>query len=177
MSSAAGRAATRRRDRPMPMSMIRSIAIPTTLSAAEFTWFGGASDPERGVKEAFSNSMMIPQVVIMDPQMTLQTPVRLLTTTGTKAIDHAAERLGSLASNPYNDAVSTLALRILAKSLRAVRADPADIDARGELQYGAFLSMCGAAAGGTVGVGHAIGHPLGAHCGVPHGETSCVMLP
>jgi maleylacetate reductase len=156
---------------------IRSIAIPTTLSAAEFTWFGGASDPERGVKESFSNSMMIPQVVIMDPQMTLETPDRLLVTTGMKAVDHAAERLASLASNPYNDAVSGLALRILGKSLRGVHADPTDVDARGELQYGAFLSMCGAAAGGTVGISHAIGHALGAHCGVPHGETSCVMLP
>jgi maleylacetate reductase len=156
---------------------IRTIAIPTTLSAAEFTWFGGASDPERGVKETFSNSMMIPQVVIMDPNMTVDTPVRLLVTTGMKAVDHAAERLASLTSNPYNDAVSALALQCLERSLRAVHADAADIEARGELQYGAFLSMCGAAAGGMVGIGHAIGHALGAHCSVPHGETSCVTLP
>jgi maleylacetate reductase len=156
---------------------IRNIAIPTTLSAAEFTWFGGASDPERGVKESFSNSMMIPQVVIMDPQMTIETPVRLLVTTGMKAVDHAAERIASLAYNPYSDAVSELALQVLGRSLRAVHADPSDIEARGELQYGAFLSMCGSAAGGAVGVCHAIGHALGAHCGVPHGETSCVMLP
>jgi alcohol dehydrogenase YqhD (iron-dependent ADH family) len=46
---------------------IRIVAIPTTLSAAGFTWFGGASDPERGVKELFAHPMMIPQVVIMDP--------------------------------------------------------------------------------------------------------------
>jgi maleylacetate reductase len=156
---------------------IRTIAIPTTLSAAEFTWFGGASDPERGVKESFSDSMMIPQVVIMDPNMTVDTPCRLLVTTGMKAVDHAAERLASLAHNPYNDAVSALALQLLGRSLRAVHADALDIEARGELQYGAFLSMCGAASGGTVGICHAIGHALGAHCGVPHGETSCVMLP
>src|SRR5262249_26990484 len=135
------------------------------------------SDPERGVKESFSNSMMIPQVVIMDPQMTLQTPGRLLMTTGMKAVDHAAERLASLESSPYNDAVSGLALGTLARSRRAVHADPTDIGARGDLQYGAFLSMCGGAAGGMVGIGHAIGHALGAHCAVPHGETSCVMLP
>jgi maleylacetate reductase len=156
---------------------IRSIAIPTTLSAAEFTWFGGASDPTRGVKESFSNSMMIPQVVIMDPRMTMQTPARLLLTTGMKAVDHAAERLASLTSSPFNEVVSALALRTLASCLRTFHTDPADLDARAGLQYGAFLSMCGAAAGGTVGLSHAIGHALGAHCGVPHGETSCVALP
>jgi maleylacetate reductase len=156
---------------------IRMIAIPTTLSAAEFTWFGGAFNPERGVKEAFSNAMMIPQVVIMDPHMTLETPMRLLLTTGMKAVDHAAERLASLRSNPYNDAVSSLALRLLSSGLRTARRDPADGEARSQLQYGAFMSMCGAAAGASVGISHAIGHALGAHCGVPHGETSCVMLP
>jgi maleylacetate reductase len=156
---------------------IRVIAVPTTLSAAEFTWFGGASDPARGVKESFSHPMMIPQAIVMDPQMTLATPMRLLLTTGMKAVDHAAERLASLKSNPYNDAVSSLALRLLSQGLRSAKRDPADIDARAQLQYGAFMSMCGSAAGVAVGIGHAIGHALGAHCGVPHGETSCVMLP
>ena len=156
---------------------IRVVAVPTTLSAAEFTWFGGASDPARGVKESFSHPMMIPQAIVMDPQMTLATPTRLLLTTGMKAVDHAAERLASLKSNPYNDAVSSLALRLLSQGLRSAKRDPSDIDARAELQYGAFMSMCGSAAGVAVGIGHAIGHALGAHCSVPHGETSCVMLP
>ena len=156
---------------------LRVIAIPTTLSAAEFTWFGGASDPARGVKEAFGHPMMIPQVVIMDPQMTLDTPMHLLLTTGMKAVDHAAERLASLKSNPYNDAVSALALRELSSGLSAVHRDPPSLEARARVQYGAFMSMCGSAAGVTVGLGHAIGHALGAHCGVPHGETSCTLLP
>ena len=156
---------------------IRIVAVPTTLSAAEFTWFGGASDPARGVKEAFANPMMIPQVVIMDPQMTTETPLHLLLTTGMKAVDHAAERLASLKSNPYNDAVSALALRQLSAGLKAIHRDPSNIEARALVQYGAFMSMCGSAAGVPVGVGHAIGHSLGAHCGVPHGETSCTLLP
>lgn len=65
------------------------------MSAAEFTWFGGAFDPESGAKEAFSNPMMIPQVIIMDPRMTMETPMRLSLTTGMKAVDHAAKRLES----------------------------------------------------------------------------------
>jgi maleylacetate reductase len=156
---------------------IRAIAVPTTLSAAEFTWFGGAYDPDRRVKEAFTSSMMMPQVIVMDPAMTLETPARLLLATGMKAVDHAVERLSGLAPNPYNDAISSLALRLLADGLRKVKRDPNDIDARGDLQYGAYLSMCGGWAGGTVGLSHALGHALGAHCGVAHGETTGVVLP
>ncbi len=156
---------------------IRTIAIPTTLSAAEFTWWGGASDPERAVKEPFANPLMIPQVVILDPAMTIETPPHLLLTTGMKAVDHAAERLASLHSNPYNDAVSSLALRLLSAALRSAHRDHADMGAHGDLQYGAFMSMCGSWAGVPVGLGHAIGHALGAHCAVPHGETSCTLLP
>ena len=156
---------------------IRIVAIPTTLSAAEFTWFGGASDPERGVKESFAHPMMIPQVVIMDAAMIAETPMHLLLTTGMKAVDHAAERLAALTANPYNDAVSSLALRLLSSGLRTAHRDPADIAARGDLQYGAFMSMCGSWSGVAVGLGHAIGHALGAHCAVPHGETSCTLLP
>ncbi|MGZ5905667.1 MAG: iron-containing alcohol dehydrogenase, partial [Reyranella sp.] len=66
---------------------------------------------------------------------------------------------------------------LLAAGLEKVHRTPGDLEARAELQYGAFLSMCGGWAGATVGLGHAIGHALGAHCGVAHGETSCVMLP
>jgi maleylacetate reductase len=156
---------------------IRAIAVPTTLSAAEFTWFGGAYDPERRVKESFTNAMMMPQVIVMDPTMTLATPPRLLFSTGMKAVDHAAERLASLQPNPYNEAVSSLALQLLAGGLRKVQQNPTDIGARADLQYGAYLSMCGGWAGGTVGLSHALGHALGAHCGVAHGETTGVVLP
>lgn len=156
---------------------IRIIAVPTTLSAAEFTWFGGAFHPERGVKESFSHAMMIPQVIVLDPQAVLTSPRRLLLTTGMKAVDHAAERLASLKSNPYNDAVSSLALKLLSGGMREIQRDPSNLDACADLQYGAFMSMSGSTAGVAVGIGHAIGHALGAHCGVPHGETSCVMLP
>ena len=109
--------------------------------------------------------------------MTAETPMHLLLTTGMKAVDHAAERLASLSSNPYNDAVSSLALRLLSSALQTAHRNPSDTGARADLQYGAFMSMCGSSAGISVGLAHAIGHALGAHCAVAHGETSCTLLP
>jgi len=156
---------------------LRVIAVPSTLSGAEYTHVGGATDLARGAKEAFGHPMMTPQAVILDPEMTLTAPPRLLLSTGIKAVDHAVERIASIQANPYSDAVSALALRLLASGLRALHSHPADLSARLELQYGVFMSMCGSASGARVGVSHAIGHVLGGYSGVSHGDTSCVLLP
>ena len=156
---------------------LRIVAVPTTLSAAEFTWFGGATDTARGLKDPFGHPYMVPQTVIMDPAATLRTPLPLLFGTGVRAVDHAAERLASLEHQPFCDAVSTEALRRLAAGLRCLRAEPGSLGARLDCQLGAWLSISGGQSGVRVGASHGIGHVLGAHAGVPHGETSCAMLP
>lgn len=155
----------------------RLIAVPTTLSAAEFASTAGLTEPSRGLKQAFSNPMQMPQAVILDPAMTLSTPPRLLKSTGMKAIDHAAERLTSKAANDYSNVVSESALHLLAEGLARLDRYPEDLSLRSRLQYGMFMSMSGAAAGVAVNVSHALGHVLGGHSRVPHGETTGLVLP
>lgn len=154
---------------------LRVLAIPTTFSGAEFASSAGSTDPRLRQKHGFAMPMMTPVSVVLDPAMTLETPTRLLLATGVKAIDHAIERITSAQANAYSDAVSLLALRKLLPALPRLRADVADLEARADAQYGMFMSLAGSAAGVAVNVSHAIGHVLGAHAGVPHGETSCVM--
>lgn len=156
---------------------IRMIALPATLSAAEFTWFAGVTDTVRKVKELYGDALMIPQSVILDPRLTLQIPLNLFLASGIKAVDHAAERLASTRSQPFNDAVSTQALRMLAQALPEVRRSPDNLEARLNCQLAAWLSIAGAGSGVGVGASHAIGHVLGAHIGMAHGMTSCVILP
>lgn len=155
----------------------RVIAVPTTLSAAEFASSAGLTDPARGLKQAFSHPMQMPQAVILDPGMTSATPLPLLKATGMKALDHAAERMTSVTANAYSDAVSELALRLLGEGLMQIDARPDDLDLRAKLQYGMFMSMCGSSAGVAVNVSHAIGHVLGGHSSVPHGQTTGLILP
>ena len=158
-------------------SWTRFIALPTTFSAAEFTWFGGVTDPERGVKQPFGEAMAAPQAIILDPALTLTAPVPMLLATGVKALDHAAERLANPHSHAFNDALCTRALALLARSLPGIRERPDDLELRHEAQLATWMSIAGMASGVRVGASHAIGHVLGAHGGVPHGHTSCVMLP
>jgi len=94
-----------------------------------------------------------------------------------RAIDHAVEDLCSSSSKPFSDGASFHALRLLGRGLPAVKADPRNLEARLDCQLGSWMSMIGSNAGVTKGASHGIGHVLGGTAGVPHGYTSCVMLP
>lgn len=156
---------------------IRMIAIPTTLSAAEFTPIAGITDTARGVKAILSDPFLVPRLVILDPAATIATPERLFLGTGIRAIDHCVETLCSSAPTPFGNAVASEGLRLLVPALKRVCAAADDLDARTECQLGAWLGVSGPVSGVPVGASHAIGRVLGAACGVPHGETSCVLLP
>jgi maleylacetate reductase len=156
---------------------VRSIAIPTTLSAGEFTASAGCTDTARHVKESFSHPLMMPCTVILDPQAAAPTPEWLFLSTGIRALDHAVEDICSVNGQPISEGAAYHALRLLGKGLPAVKADPADLEARLDCQLGAWMSMVGSQTGVSKGASHGIGHVLGGTAGVPHGYTSCVMLP
>ncbi|MBV8683330.1 MAG: iron-containing alcohol dehydrogenase [Caulobacteraceae bacterium] len=156
---------------------VRMIAVPTTLSAAEFTPFAGVTDVAHKAKEGYAHRALAPRAVVLDPAMTLQTPARLWGSTGMKAVDHAIEQLCSPVRSPFADALAEAGLARLASGLPASHERPGDLDARLECQIGMWLAMAGASAGSGLGVSHAIGHTLGGTYGVPHGITSCVILP
>lgn len=160
-----------------PADAIRMIAVPTTLSAAEFNAYAGISDPRHGIKESFGHRLIVPRVIVLDPAATLATPMELMLSTGLKAVDHAVERLCSQQANPFAIGTSTEALRLLTEALPAHKQKPDDMEARLNLQFGMWLSIGAGTSGVGVGASHGIGHVLGAACHVPHGHTSCVMLP
>lgn len=151
------------------------VAIPTTLSAGEFTHFAGVTSEELKVKQLYIDAKMTARVVILDPELTLDTPSWLWSSTGIRSVDHAVEALCSSSAHPYTDGLALHALRILSTDLRRCHADPSDVSARLQCQIGAWISVCGLA-NVTLGLSHGIGHQLGARCGVPHGLTSCVMM-
>ena len=151
--------------------------ISTTLSAGEFSALAGCTDTVKGMKENFLHPQASPRSVILDPALTSHTPEWLWLSTGIRAVDHAVEDLCSINTQPLSEATSFQALRLLGRGLRAVKKDPADLDARLDCQLGAWMSIIGSSAGVHKGASHGIGHVLGGTAGVPHGYTSCVMLP
>lgn len=160
-----------------PPDAIRLVAVSTTLSAPEFTAMAGITDASTGTKQMFVHRLMVPLVAVLDPAATLHTPEGLLFSTAIRSVDHAVECWCSPLATPATEALSLQGLRLLSQALPAIQADPADLRARMAAQFGMWQAVAALAAGVQTGASHGIGYALGAGFGVPHGHTSCVMLP
>jgi alcohol dehydrogenase class IV len=152
------------------------VAVPTTLSGAEFGLIAGATETSSATKHLFRGDTLGPNIVLYDPTLALATPMQLWLSTGIRAVDHAVETMLSRDANPFTDALALRALALLRDGLEATVRDPGDLAARHRAQLGTWLAASGI---GRVryGASHGIGHQLGAVAGVPHGITSCVLLP
>jgi len=158
-------------------STVRQISVPTTLSGGEFNPLGGCTDPRIKVKQGYRHPSLVPVTVVLDPSPTRHTPEWVFLSTGIRAVDHCVEAICSPQANHYCDADALHAIRLLSSGLPRVKADPSDMAAREDCLIGAWLAMTAVIAGVPMGASHAIGHILGGTCDVPHGYTSCIMMP
>jgi alcohol dehydrogenase class IV len=162
---------------PCNAPTVRQISVPTTLSAGEFSAIAGVTDERTKVKELFRHPRIIPRAVVLDPAVTVHTPEWLFLSTGIRAVDHCVEGICSNEAHPYADAQALRGLSLLVRGLQRVKADPSDREARLDCQLGSWLSMGPLASGVPMGASHGIGYVLGAMFDIPHGHTSCIMLP
>jgi maleylacetate reductase len=162
---------------PMNAPTVRQISVPTTIAGGEFSAIAGVTNARTKVKEMLRHELVMPRAAILDPALTVHTPEWLFLSTGIRAVDHCVEGLCSREAHPYADAQAMKGLSMLAQALPRVKANPGDLDARMDCQIGTWLSMAPLSAGVPMGASHGIGYVLGAVFDVPHGYTSCVMLP
>jgi maleylacetate reductase len=157
-------------DQPRP-----HLAVPTTLSGAEFTAAAGITDTS-GRKRAYANPALAPRWVLLDPELTRATPPRLWAATGMKALADTIEVLCSRRATPLSDAVAVASLAMLEADLPHSTAHPDDLAARGRCQVAVALALLQLAGVGA-GMVAALRHQLGGALGVPHGEASTIVLP
>ena len=159
-------------------SYLPQIAIPTTLSAAEFSGSAGYTDETSKSKTGISGRELTPRVVILDPEMTVGTPLWLWLSSGIRSLDHAVETLYAPGYHPVNDVLALQAIVDLFACLPGSKAEPADLALRQRCQQAAWMSyFAPAASGAAAGLSHTIGKRIGATYNVPHGVTSCILLP
>lgn len=166
-----------RRVPPMQPPAPPMVCVPTTLSAGDFSVTAGCTDTARGLKQSYAHPRMMATAVVLDPMVTLRTPEWLFLSTGIRAVDHAVEDICSINGNAYAEGASMHALRLLRRGLQGAKARPEDPAPRLDCLLGAWMSMAGSQSGVEKGASHGIGHALGGMVGMPHGHTSCVMLP
>lgn len=157
---------------------IPQVAIPTTLSAGEFTYAAGMTDEATRVKHVYLDPRMQPRVVLFDPELTRPTPEWLWASTGVKALDHAVEGLWWPLRHPILETLALGAIADLGRHLSASR-NPDALEERLACQHAAWKSLFGLMNTRRIGLrlSHPIGHQIGAHWDIPHGVTSCIVLP
>lgn len=155
---------------------VRHIAIPTTLSGAEHTALAGITIEETREKVVLLIPALAPDAVILDPQVTTDTPGQLWTSSGIRAVDHAVEGMLSGKRMPFMDALARHSLELMVEHLPRSAKDPMDQDARMGCMMATWLSIFALPNVG-VGLSHGIGHQLAAEFDLLHGFTSAVMLP
>ena len=154
------------------------IAIPTTLSAGEYTHAGGVTDETTKVKSGVSDPRLAPRTVLNDPALTRATPDWLWVATGMRALDHAIETIYTPRHHPLSDALASKAIGLLVEHLKpSIKTSGDDLLAhRGYCQFAAWFSIYGSM-NTRFGISHLLGHQIGPRWDVPHGVTSCITLP
>jgi len=150
------------------------LAIPTTFAGSEMTPIYGIT--AQGQKKTGRDARVLPKTVIYDPQLTMTLPVKIAGPSGMNAIAHCVEALYAEDANPITSLMAEEGIRALARSLPKVVSDPADLEARTEALYGAWLA--GACLGNVgMAIHHKLCHTLGGSYNLPHAETHTVILP
>ncbi len=150
------------------------LAVPTTYAGSEMTAIYGITSDAR--KVTARDAAVLPRAVIYDPALTTTLPPAVSAGSGMNAIAHAVEGLYAPAANPMLSTLAEEAIRLLSRALHVVVRRPADLEARTQALYGAYLAgMVQGAAG--MGVHHRLCHVLGGTYGLGHGSVNAVILP
>jgi alcohol dehydrogenase len=157
--------------------LLPMIAVPTTAgTGSEAQSFALISDAETHVKMACGDKRAACRIALLDPTLTVTQPPMVTALTGIDAIAHALETYVTTKRNFMSILFSREAWRQLERNFVKVLRDPADIEARGAMQLGAFLAGT-AIENSMLGATHALANPLTAHYGIPHGQAIALMLP
>lgn len=150
------------------------IAVPTTYAGSEATNVWGLT--EGATKTTGVDDRVIPGTVVYDAELTLSLPVALSVSSGLNALAHCVDSLWAPRADPINQAMAAEGVRALSGGLTRIVENPADIEGRETVLYGAYLAAVAFASAGS-GLHHKICHVLGGTFNLPHAETHATILP
>src|SRR6267142_2490332 len=150
------------------------VAVPTTYGGSEVTPFYGYT--EAGLKKGERDRRMLPKAVLYDPALTVTLPANVSGPSGVNAIAHCVEGLYAKNANPIATLFAAEAIRALARSLPIVVTEPANLGARTDALYGAWLA--GMVLGNVgMAIHHNISHVLGGSCNIQKKNVHTIVLP
>lgn len=156
---------------------IPCIAIPTTSgTGSEVTKNSVLTDPERKAKRSLRENVVLPDLAIVDPMLTLTLPSNLTAWTGLDALVQAIEAYVSRGSNPLTDPIALQASVLILKNITRAVEDGSNLDAREAMSIGSLMAGI-ALANARLGAVHGLAHPLGINYNIHHGLICGILLP
>lgn len=157
--------------------MLPMIAVPTTSgTGSEAQSFALISQAQTHVKMACGDPRAACRIALLDPELTLTQPPSVTALTGIDAVSHAIESYVTRKRNPLSVCYSREAWQLLSEGFPRVLDNPQDIEARSQMQLGAFFAGL-AIETSMLGAAHALANPLTARYKVTHGQAVGLMLP
>ncbi|MEM5470261.1 iron-containing alcohol dehydrogenase [Hoeflea sp. AS60] len=122
--------------------------------------------------------VLLPDIALLDPELTYGLPAHVTAATGIDAMVHAIEAYASASANnnPLSRTLATQALELMGPSLLRAVQNGSDADARADMLLGSMLAGQ-AFANSPVAAVHALAYPLGGHFHIPHGLSNALVLP
>jgi len=156
---------------PPPM-----ILIPTTAgTSADVSQFAIISDPARRFKFSIISKAIVPDVSLIDPEVTETMSSYLTACTGVDALVHALEAYVSTGSGPLTDSNALEAIRLINHNLEPLVANTADAYLREQIMLASMQAGL-AFSNAILGAVHAMSHSLGGFLDLPHGLCNAVLL-
>lgn len=157
--------------------LVPMVAIPTTGgTGSEVTPFAVIRDEEQDLKLSFASRFLVPDLAVLDPELTRTLPPRLTAATGMDALSHAVETFVSTENNPFSDSMALYAIDMIATNLRDAVHNGDDMDARGQMLLASCMAGI-ACANSFFGVIHALSHAAGGRFAVHHGTANAIFMP
>ena len=129
----------------------------------------------RHTKKVIFHPLMMPRIVIADPELTVGMPRFITIGTGMDALAHCLEAYCAPGYHPLADGIAVEGIRLVFENLPKVVLDPNDIEARGHMMSAAAMGATAFQKG--LGAIHALSHPVGALYDTHHGMTNAVFMP
>ena len=153
------------------------IAIPTTAgTGSEVTKVMVITNTETNIKMNPGHPSLIPDIAILDPELTMSLPQNFTVYTGIDALAHAMEAYVSTRSSVLSDHYALEAIKMAGDALPKVYKDGNDREARKNM----LLASCYAGvafSNASTNLAHATARPLGARFHIPHGLSVALLLP
>lgn len=157
--------------------LLPMIAVPTTAgTGSEVTAIAVIKDEAEGRKLSIVSRYLVPDLAVLDPDLTLTLPPRLTAATGMDALSHAVESYVSTENNPFSDSLALAAIDSIANHLRDAVQEGNNPEPRSQMLMASCMAGI-AFSNSLLGVVHALSHAVGGKFPIHHGTLNSIILP